>query len=442
MTYLASQKESVEKLRKKFLKTLGDNYIVETNTEVSSFYGKSFMFDIVIFKNNKVVAGILVKQIFLSVRLICKSDQYINVFKDAGLRCGILYFGKDDEFYLWTDGKWGYQKFDFDGIVNSLKDNRPVGDPILIDELAVEILSLLPDKLDDVECHHKIDQLFKEGNVNMDKLNGYISFDSVAEDFFFKAILPQKKISKACRYTSLQSLFLLLKDKRHCMCSLTCMNDKGETSYADNYVGNGTYAENYQILEENNNCYILSCCADSKQDNLTMWRLYGCDAKGVCLRYKVNENLVDNKSFFFAPVSYGSSEKEHLELEFINNILNWTKNGWRFKFNRWHIWKHFFKSYLFKDENEIRLLYVHNNDIEIERCWIMDSKNSIASRLCLFDIDKDIFPLKVYSAIIGPNCNQQASNVAQFNYMNMQQNVIPFKSWNEAIVASKIRDYR
>lgn len=88
------------------------------------------------------------------------------------------------------------------------------------------------------------------------------------------------------------------------------------------------------------------------------------------------------------------------------------------------------------------MLYVHNNDIEIERCWIMDSKNSIASRLCLFDIDKDIFPLKVYSAIIGPNCNQQASNVAQFNYMNMQQNVIPFKSWNEAIVASKIRDYR
>ena len=146
MTYLASQKESVENLRKKFLKTLGDNYIVETNTEVSSFYGKSFMFDIVIFKNNKVVAGILVKQIFLSVRLICKPDQYINLFKDAGLRCGILYFGKDDEFYLWTDGKWGYQKFDFDVIVNSLKDIRPVGNPILIDELAVEILSLLPDK--------------------------------------------------------------------------------------------------------------------------------------------------------------------------------------------------------------------------------------------------------------------------------------------------------
>ena len=211
MTYLASQKESVEKLRKKFLKTLGDNYIVETNTEVSSFYGKSFVFDIVIFKNNKVVAGILVKNFCLSVRLICKPDQYINVFKDAGLRCGILYLGKDDEFYLWTDGNWRYQNIDFDGIVNSLKDNRPVGEPILIDDLAVEILSLLPDKLDDVECHHRIEQLFKEGNVNMDKLNGYISFNSVAEDFFFKTLLPQKKISKACRYTSLQSLFLLLK---------------------------------------------------------------------------------------------------------------------------------------------------------------------------------------------------------------------------------------
>lgn len=58
MTYLASQKECVEKLRKKFLKTLGDNYIVETNTEVSSFYGKSFMFDIVIFKNESALINV------------------------------------------------------------------------------------------------------------------------------------------------------------------------------------------------------------------------------------------------------------------------------------------------------------------------------------------------------------------------------------------------
>ena len=100
---------------------------------------------------------------------------------------------------------------------------------MLIDDLAFEILSLLPDKLDDVDCHHKIDQLFREGNVNIDSKKGYISFKTVTEDDFFKALLPKKKISKACRYTSLQSLFLLLKDKKHCMCSLTCMNDKGET---------------------------------------------------------------------------------------------------------------------------------------------------------------------------------------------------------------------
>ena len=171
--------------------------------------------------------------------------------------------------------------------------------------------------------------------------------------------------------------------------------------------------------------------------------MYGQNAMGACLVYDVKNDLIDNNSFFFAPISYGQSEKEHDELEFISNIHNWEKNGWRFKFNRWHIWKHFFKSYLFRDEQEIRLLYIRSNDSEIERKWIMDSSNSIASSLCLFDVDKGKFPLSLSSAIIGPKCPQQASNIAQFNYMNVQQNVFPFCSrWNEAINASKINDYR
>lgn len=73
----------------------------------------------------------------------------------------------------------------------------------------------------------------------------------------------------------------------------------------------------------------------------------------------------------------------------------------------------------------------------------MDSSNSIASSLCLFDIDKGMFPLSLSSAIIGPKCPQQASNIAQFNYMNVQQKVFPLIRWNKkSITASKINDYR
>ena len=72
----------------------------------------------------------------------------------------------------------------------------------------------------------------------------------------------------------------------------------------------------------------------------------------------------------------------------------------------------------------------------------MDSTNSIASSLCLFDIENSKFPLSLSSAIIGPKCSQQASNIAQFNYMNFQQKVFRRIRWNEAITASRINDYR
>ena len=45
-----------------------------------------------------------------------------------------------------------------------------------------------------------------------------------------------------CRYTTLKSLFLAMNSGNNVMCSITCMNDKGETSYADKYVGYGAFA--------------------------------------------------------------------------------------------------------------------------------------------------------------------------------------------------------
>lgn len=437
--------EDVERLQKKFSEALGEDYSVEMDTEVSSsfFFYKKNVFDLVIFKNNIPFVGIEYKDIARSIHIGLKPEWFYSKFQEANLKYGIYYFGQDDKFYFWSRNKYYFQMFDFTSVVNAIKQDVPVGERICVDELAVEILGCLPDGVkEDVELYNNLNKLFIEDNLIFNDSTGDVSFIKKVEDLFFKALLPQMEVSKVCRYTTLNSLFLLLKEKRHCLCSLTCMNDIGETSYADNWIGDGAYAETYKTIEDNNNSYILSCCASDKIDDLTMWRLYGQNAMGACLVYDVKNDLVDNDSFFFAPVSYGQSEKKHKELEFIGNIRNWEKNGWKFKFNRWNIWKHFFKSYLFKDEQEIRLLYVRSKDSEIERKWIMDSSNSIASSLCLFDIDESKFPLSLSSAIIGPKCPQQASNIAQFNYMNVQQNVFPFERWNEAIAASKINDYR
>lgn len=444
MSLLIPETADIEKLQETFSNALGEEYNVEMNTEVYSsfFLTKKNVFDLVIFKNNIPFVGIEYKNIAWSIYIGHHPEWFYSKFQEVNLKYGICYLGQKDKYYFWSRGKYGFQIFDFASVVNAIRQDVPVGRRPSVDELAEEILGCLPDNINDTVLHQDLDKLFVEENLIFNYDMGDIAFEKNVEDSFFKTLLPQNQASKVCRYTTLNNLFLLMKEKLHCLCSLTCMNDIGETSYADNWIGYGAYAETYKTIEENNNSYILSCCSSEKIDDLTMWRMYGQNAMGVCIIYDIKEELVDNESFFFAPVSYGQSEKEHDELEFIGKIRNWKKNGWRFKFNRWYIWKHFFKSYLFKDEQEIRLLYIHSKDSNIERKWIMDSSNSIASSLCLFDIDKSKFPLSLSSAIIGPKCPQQASNISQFNYMNVQQKVFPYNRWNKAITASKINDYR
>ena len=435
--------EDIERLQKQLSKALGNEYQVEMDTAVSSpYFNIKNVFDLVIFRNDIPFVGIEYKSVLSSIQIELRPTFFYRRFQESNLKYGICTSGKENHFYLWKRGEFGFQESDFASIINAIKQDLPLGERLNINDFAVEILGLLPDSIVDVELYKNLDKLFTEENIIFDDTKGYISFEQKVEDAFFKTLLPQMNVSKVCRYTSLNNLFLLLKEKHHCLCSLTCMNDIGETSYADNWIGDGAYAETYKIVDENNNSYILSCCDSDKIDDLTMWRLYGQNAMGTCLVYNVNEELIDNNSFFFAPVSYGQSETEHWQLDFIGNILSWSKNGWRFKFNRWYIWKHFFKSYLFKDEQEIRLLYIRSKDSNIERRWIMDSTNSIASSLCLFDIENSKFPLSLSSAIIGPKCSQQASNIAQFNYMNFQQKVFRCDRWNEAITASRINDYR
>lgn len=65
------------------------------------------------------------------------------------------------------------------------------------------------------------------------------------------------------------------------------MNDKSECYYYDSYVNDdccldlATMPQSY-IAELNSN-FIMSCSEITRLDKLTMWRMYGDDAKGVCI---------------------------------------------------------------------------------------------------------------------------------------------------------------
>jgi len=450
MSFFQVTEDDISALRIKLKEALGEGYEVEAHKEVSALMGAvRETFDLVIFYHDDAICGIEYKYKVAGSLIYDRfQESTIARFKKVGLKYGVAYIGNHG-IYFWSKGSYSFETFSFDNMVTAIRGNQSCGERIPSEKIKVKFKNFFPDELSNELGTKKAEnlwELFSEGNLEYDEKSASIWLKSAAEDEFFKILLLQKKADvdygHVCRYTTLKSLFLAMNSGNNVMCSITCMNDKGETSYADKYVGYGAFANSANSVRENNDCFILSCCKEGMEDNLTMWRLYGNDGKGVCLEYEVDLSKVDNKEFFFAPVSYGKQMNEHPVLDFIKKIRHWKDNGWCFELKRWYIWKHFFKSHLFKEENEVRLLYIWTEKSPDKVEWIMDASNNIASRICLFPIACGRLPLKLTKAIVGPKCPEQASNVDQFNYMNRQTKTIPDSLFRPAISASRIEDYR
>ena len=449
-SFLKVTDEDILNLRQKLINAFGEGYEVEINKEVSALMGAvKEIFDLVVYYHGDAICGVEYKYKAAGSIIYDRfQDLLISKFKKVGLKYGFAYTGSHG-IYFWAKDSYGLENYTLDNIVAAIKGNQTCGKRVLPSVITEEFMRFIPEGLNDVigsERINRLQSLYTEENLEYEEKSASIWFKADVEDEFFRILLHNKDnedISKRlCRYTTLNSLFLTMKDGNNVMCSITCMNDKGETSYADKYVGYGSYATSTESTKENNDCFILSCCEVNMLDNLTMWRLYGNDGKGVCLEYEVDMSKIDNKEFFFAPVSYGVSMNNHPSLEYIKQIRHWKNNGWSFELKRWYIWKHFFKSHLFKEEHEVRLLYVWKDNCPDIVEWIMDTSNNIASRLCKFPINDGRFPLTLKKAIIGPKCPEQGSNVDQFNYMNNQTKTMPDNWFTPAVRASKIEDYR
>lgn len=451
MSYFKITEEDYNALKQKLKEVLGEGYEVETHKEVSALMGAfRETFDLVIFYHGDAICGVEYKmKAFGSLFKDRLEEVYIDKLRKVGLKYGFAYFDGGKGGMLWTKGSYHYEYFSFENMAVAIKGNQFCGERLSPNVTMEVIMGLMPQELTDDLGEYQINVirgLFTEGTLNYDEKSASMWLSSYVEDEFFKALLFSdhdiKEYNHVCRYTSLKSLFLTMKNGSHVMCSITCMNDKGETSYADKCVGYGAFANSTNSIKENNDCFILSCCNKDMVDNLTMWRLYGNDGKGVCMEYDVDIAKIDGKDFFFAPVSYGKAINEHPTLDFIQKIRHWKNNGWCFELKRWYIWKHFFKSYLFKEENEVRLLYIWTEDSKDRVEWIMDSTNNIASRICLFPISIGRLPLTMTSAIVGPKCPDQGTHIEQFNYMNGQTKTMKDSWLKPAVRASKIEDYR
>lgn len=242
------------------------------------------------------------------------------------------------------------------------------------------------------------------------------------------------------KYGSKGMLFRMINDKKQSMASIVNMNDKSECDFADKLL-NRNKAEWYDSPDSivTTNSFIMSMVAGNRNDELTPWRLYGDDAKGVSITYDMGEegNMAKGK-FFVAPICYVNPKKRNSKLTAISNVMRGSKTKVSdFIFVYWYIWKHFFKHEDYKVEEEYRILYQRdfdeNNATPLK--WVSDPITNIIFPVIEFylqqkDLDANdnkarkrysVFPFPIKEIKLGSNMSEQQTNKTELRLMMMDK---------------------
>lgn len=285
----------------------------------------------------------------------------------------------------------------------------------------------------------KIEHFFSEDEISIANEPESFSFANEAdEDTLFLNLLGSYTKEKLCRFTTVNSIFRTCNEKEQSMCCIICMNDRSETSYTVRKL------DTPENVEEINKCFILSCCDEDRANDFTMLRLYADDAKGVCLEYTVDYDLLKKEELVLAPISYARNrQQEHPELDFIRSILDNKIQKKRLKLRKLSVWRHFFKPYEYSDEQEVRLLFFRNDD-NPKLKWIYESHFGIITPIITFSVEKNNnrFPLKLDKITLGPIAKSADVNVDQLALL-VKSNNIEISGDIESLVAnSPIEHYR
>jgi len=256
-----------------------------------------------------------------------------------------------------------------------------------------------------------------------DSLSLYLDDDPAVtpslENRLFDTMFGGVTFSKICRYTSLQTVFAMLNRLSFRMSGLAGMNDKTEVNYVDQYLEADETPYNklhHKTISAINKRYITSCCKINMKDDLTLWRLYADDARGVCLVFDVKKENLGNYVFLHA-VKYADKEGKHKELEFVNKVAQdvMTATGYKFEFRKLRYWKHFFKPSDYQVEAEVRLLIVDEGYLTKSRQldWVLTNNHSIVNPIIDFELNHVDFPIRLREIILGSKCPEREINVKQ-----------------------------
>ena len=274
-------------------------------------------------------------------------------------------------------------------------------------------------------------------DVAYDSMNGCYYLRNEVSDEILKAFIPKRsKEQFVGKYTTMGTLFEILKSGRIRLNSIISMNDKTETSFLLDLMKN--YDEPTETAElatmRANSTHIISFSTDT--DNLDMWRWYGDDGKGVCMVFKRDVEK-DEDVMSVAYVDAALQKQIDKVKRFLSDL---KKEGVDFRFHLLEDYRHYIKPKEYKPEGECRVIVKtgHHDG------WFIHSENGImtpyidAKLVNMVNCEKEgVFPYKLSKVVLGPKFREEVINRTQIRMMCMERGW-----WNVEIEESEIKSYR
>lgn len=394
-------------------------------------------FDIVIYKNVHPLAVVEIKNLLANKNILARAtDQVRSALSITNSRFGVV--TDNEAFYLYdrNNKDADFILVTFDNLIAKLtnpervkvvkKDKEDIHNIII--KAANQYLESNLEFLSFIKSKSFLSRIQFEQNSNCyffsDDDGGTTSF----ENQFFNTMFGEFKDTQICRYTGLKTIFDMLSYLSFRMSGLVGMNDKSEVNYVERYLNrdNGTISVDRPLIKEHhntitaiNNRYITSCSKIENKDDLTLWRLYSDDAKGVCLVFDVKKSNL-NKQVLLQKVKYADENGNHKELDFLKQIKVEVERltGFKFEFRKLGYWKHFFKPYDYAIEEEVRLLIIDNDTLsKLKTDWVMTYTHSIINPIIDFGLNSKSFPIHLRTILLGPKCPEQETNYVQIEEM-------------------------
>ena len=226
------------------------------------------------------------------------------------------------------------------------------------------------------------------------------------------------------------------------MNGLPGMNDKGEGLFAWNMVlppDMSSSEENARRLREINNTFIVSFSDESKIDNLTQWRTYGVDSKGVCCVYSIQKEKIKDR-FFLHKVRYiPKTDDNNIQDQLLQNFKNHGTKVSVLSYYDLSPAIFFYKPESFDIEEEVRLLVDNKktsayNSPQYKREWLLTNANNRPNPY--IDVPLIDVPLKLERIYLGSNISDIDVIQIQLEIMLKQQ------GFDVEVVRSNKDEYR